>query len=143
MIQKRTLAASLAVVLPSTLGGCGGETKTVTERVTVTVQAPEPTPTPDVGEPSLDDAPKRPGEILIEVETNPQIVGPYDFQPGGYTFRFEQYDPLGEVTDWAQTSSLVVSLESKPNDVVDPYQLLVNDEAQKGASQVTSAAGYS
>lgn len=45
------------------------------------------------------------------------------------------YDPLGEVTEWRDTSSLVVSLQSKAGDVAQPSQLLVNDEARKGSTR--------
>jgi hypothetical protein len=136
-LNQRDHETGFALASLSLLAACGGdETKTVTQKVTVTVPAPEPAPAAEAGEPTVDDAPKKPGEIVIHPETNPQILGPYDFKPGGYRFQFERYDPLGEVTNWADTSSLVVSLESQPDDVVDPYQLLVNDEAQKGANQV-------
>jgi hypothetical protein len=87
--------------------------------------------------PALANAPKKPGEIIIKGKGQGQLFGPFNFQPGGYTFRFAQYDPTGQVTDFARdASSFVVSLDSKPNDVTQPYQLLANVTANTGSNQV-------
>ena len=74
-------------------------------------------PSGQSGVPALAKAPKKPGEIIINGKGQGQIDGPYNVAPGGYTFRFQQYDPTGQITDFARNaSSFVVSLESKPND---------------------------
>ncbi len=88
--------------------------------------------------PALAAKPKRPGEILLRGSTSPKLFGPFTFGPGGYLFRFEQYDPNNPTRNFAtESSSFLVSLESVPDEVTDPYQLLVNATQRTGSNQAT------
>jgi len=97
-----------------------------TASVATTAAAVEPSATPPA-------VPKvKPGTIVVR-GSGPTMFGPYTFKRGGYTFKFEQVVPDGQ--DFNETS-LVISLESKPGDVDDPYQLLSNTSKMKGTNQV-------
>jgi hypothetical protein len=72
---------------------------------------------------------------IITVEGNgPQVFGPFTFKPGGYSVSWEQgEDPALGFNE----TSFVVSVESKPGDYAQPYQLLSNTSTRTGNNQVT------
>jgi len=92
---------------------------------------------PIQSKPALARKPKQAGEILLVGSIQGKIFGPSNFKPGGYLFRFEQYDPKQPNLNFSsEASSFVVSLESKPGEVDSPYQLLVNATQKTGTNQV-------
>jgi len=138
------LVAALSMSVP-VLTGCSSTT--VSEQPALTAAPASATPTapeatsasavpetasvePTAAPPA---APKlKPGTIVVR-GSGPTIFGPYTFKRGGYTFKFEQIVPDGQ--DFNETS-LVISLESKPGEVNDPYQLLSNTSKMSGTNQV-------
>lgn len=69
------------------------------------------------------------GEILIQGTSSPRVIGPYEFEAGGYVFSFEHREAGG--------ARLTVALESKPESRARPYQLLVDSERGSGTTAVS------
>ena len=142
-LRSRRLApvAVLAAGAAAGLASCG-ETHVLTQTVTQQVTAPQPVK--DVGStPGLLREPPRKGEFVIQGNTSPKSFGPYDFEPGLYTFRFEQYAPQFSGIDFAtDASSITVSLNRKPRLNAPDSQLLVNATQKQGDNVLYSTGKY-
>jgi hypothetical protein len=122
------IASVLAAVA---IAGCGSE-RIITQTVTRTVAIPPPSKTGGKG-PSLAAKPPGPGEVLVSGNTAPKTFGPFDFEPGNYTFQFEQYDPQDRSLDFSTDASpFAVSVNRKPRTSAPDSQLLVNSAAKNG-----------
>src|SRR4051812_22859684 len=93
--------------------GCSAGTKTVT--VGDGSGGDESTATATAG--ALADAPKQPGEVVVQGDGR-RNFGPYHFQEGVYTVKFEQFDPHDPNHDFSNPDavpSFVVSLDRHPD----------------------------
>jgi hypothetical protein len=70
----------------------------------------------------------KPGEILIQGQRREKYSGPYTFEAGGYSFRFQRLGDSGR---------LAVSLESQRGSKQKPYELLVDTDRATGRGSVT------
>ena len=125
--------AFIAVFVATLVAGCGGGDQAPVKGQPDSVQFAQQQPE------TLDDEPERPGEIIVSGQ-GPRVHGPYNFSPGGYTVRWEQWDPEARVLDFRREArSFVASLESKPDEVDEPYQLLAHATKQAGSNSVTTS----
>jgi len=133
--------AALAVGAAAGLASCG-TTHVLTQTVTQQVTAPQPPK--DVGStPGLLRQPRQKGEFLIQGNTAPKSLGPYDFEPDLYTFRFEQYAPGFRGIDFStDASSITVALDRKPRVNAPDSQLLVNATQKQGDNVVYVSGRY-
>jgi hypothetical protein len=138
-LRRAWAIAAVALVAGLVIGYVVHRPTTTVVRTVVPSPSPSPspvaTPFPVIGgTPTPEASPKserKPGTITVK-GSGPEIFGPYNLKPGGYTFSFEQMpDNLG-----FNKTSLVVSLESKPNKYNEPYQLLCNTSKRTGSNQV-------
>jgi hypothetical protein len=70
----------------------------------------------------------KPGEILIQGQRREKFSGPYTFEAGGYSFRFQRLGDSGR---------LAVSLQSQRGSKQKPYELLVDTDRATGKRSVT------
>ncbi|MFL5884444.1 MAG: hypothetical protein ACJ77M_05190 [Thermoleophilaceae bacterium] len=132
---------ALGIAVAAGLGACGS-THVLTQTVTQQVTAPQVPK--DVGStPGLLRQARRPGEILVQGNTSPKSFGPYDFEPGLYTFRFEQYAPGISGIDFAtDASSITVALNRKPRVSAADSELLVNATQKQGDNNIYASGKY-
>lgn len=132
-----------AVALASLIGG-DEDQRVITETVTQTVAVPPPSEeTGDATEPTLSREPLRAGEVLVSGNTVPKSLGPYNFEPGRYTFRFEQFSPDLPGLDFAtDASSITVQLNREPRVAAPDSVLLVNSSQRTGDNQANLSGRY-
>ena len=129
---------SLAALLG--LAGCGSE-RIITQTVTHTVALPPPGQAAKGA--TLAKQPPAAGEIVVSGNTSPKTFGPYDFEPGTYTFRFQQYAPGQPGFDFeTDASPFAVSLNRRPRTSAPDSQLLVNSAAKDGDNIVSITGRY-
>jgi hypothetical protein len=122
----------------------GEEPRVITQIVTRTVTLPPPERGSNQGtRPAISRAPLRRGEVLVTGDTAPKSFGPYDFEPGLYTFRFEQFAPELPGLDFAtEASSITVSLDRQPRVTAPDSVLLVNSSQRTGDNQASLSGKY-
>src|SRR4051812_6082444 len=124
-----TAAALLAAAI--VVAGCGDE-RIVTQTVTRTVAIPPPDQRAGA-KPILSRKTPGPGEVLVSGNTAPKTFGPYEFEPGTYTFQFEQFAPETPGLDFStEASPIAVSINRKPRTSAPDSQLLVNSAEKRG-----------
>jgi hypothetical protein len=137
----RVTGVILSLVALLTLAGCGSE-RIITQTVTRTVALPPPSAGGNNG-PTLAKQPPAAGEILVSGNTAPKTFGPYDFEPGTYTFRFQQYAPDQPGLDFSTDASpFAVSLNRRPRTTAPDSQLLVNSAAKEGDNIASITGRY-
>jgi hypothetical protein len=137
--QAGTATALLAAVLA--LAGCGGE-RIITQTVTRTVAVPTAVRSGGA-QPSLAKKAPGPGEVLVSGNTSPKTFGPYDFEPGTYTFQFQQTAPDAPGLDFTTDASpFAVSINRKPRTTAPDSQLLVNSAEARGDNIVSLTGRY-
>ena len=132
--RARRPSAALALLAGVAFAvSCGGDERIVTTTVVQTVTAPaEELPgMPDIGE-----RPAKKGEVVIRGDEAPRTYGPYDFEPGPYTFRFAQYVPGGGVDFASEASSFSAIVNRKAGTQAPDSQILANVTARAGAGTV-------
>ena len=131
---RRPASAALALLAGSALAvSCGDDERVVTTTVVQTVTAPaEELP----GMPDIGKRPAGKGEIVITGDEAPKTFGPYDFEPGPYTFRFAQYAPGGGVDFQAEASSFSAIVNRKAGTQAPDSQVLANVTSRAGAGTV-------
>ena len=135
----RVAGVIVCLVAVAVLAGCGSE-RIITQTVTRTVAIPPASKTAGKG-PSLASKPPGPGEVLVSGNTAPKTFGPFDFEPGTYTFQFEQYDPQDPGLDFSTDASpFAVSVNRKPRTSAPDSQLLVNS-AEKNGDNIAALTG--
>jgi hypothetical protein len=115
----------------------------VTETVVQTVTAPPVPAETGVRRPALSRPAVRKGEVLVSGDTAPKSLGPYGFEPGIYTFRFEQYAPeLPDLDFRSESSSINVTLDRRPRKSAPDSLPLVNSAQRTGDNQVELSGRY-
>lgn len=138
--QVATATATLAAVLA--LAGCGSE-RILTQTVTRTVAIPAAVQHGSSSTPTLAKKPPGPGEVLVSGNTSPKTLGPYEFEPGTYTFQFEQFAPDAPGLDFStEASPFAVSINRKPRTAAPDSQLLVNSAEPRGDNIVSLSGSY-
>jgi hypothetical protein len=136
---KATAVAAVAAGLA--LAGCGGE-RIITQTVTRTVATPPPSQAGGP-KPTLTRTAPGPGEVLVTGDTAPKTFGPYDFEPGTYTFQFEQFAPDSPGLDFStEASPFAVSVNRKPRASAPDSQLLVNSAERRGDNIVNLSGKF-
>src|SRR4051812_926315 len=95
--DARTWVGVVGLVLAA--AGCGGEDAATLQRPPVSATA----------SPSLAEAPRRAGEVLLRADASPRTHGPVRLD-GRYTVRFQQYAPEDPRADFAGQTAFVVEL---------------------------------
>lgn len=141
--MRRALAALAAgCAVASVTAGCG-QTRVVTDTVVQTVTAPAVPAETGVRRPALTRPRVREGEVLVSGDTAPKSLGPYRFEPGTYTFRFEQYAPELPGLDFrTESSSINVTLDRSPRKSAPDSIPLVNSPRRTGDNQVQLSGRY-
>jgi hypothetical protein len=115
---------------------CGDDgERVVTTTVVQTVAAPpltsKPSELPEIGR-----SPAGKGEVVIRGDEAPKTYGPYDFEPGGYDFRFAQYAPGRRVDFPTEASSFTVVVNRRRGRSGPDTQVLANVASRAGAGTV-------
>lgn len=123
---------------------CGGEDRVITETVTRTVATPPPPAQgSDGAKPTLSRDPLAKGEVLVTGNTAPKSFGPYRFEPGLYTFRYEQYSPELPGLDFAvEASNITVTLNRQPRKNAPDSAVLVNSPQRSGDNIANLSGRY-
>ena len=81
--------------------------------------------------------------MLVTGNTAPKSFGPYRFEPGLYSFRYEQYAPELPGLDFAvEASNITVTLNRQPRKNAPDSALLVNSPQRTGDNIANLSGRY-
>jgi hypothetical protein len=131
-MDRRTVPALLAAALIVT--ACGGGT--TSGRTASTASGDDA-----AARPALAQAPKRPGEILVQGPVSPASHGPVTLD-GRYIVRFEQIAPEDPNLDFTGQTAFVAVLDRHTQQAATGTKRLFRTAARTGRTEVTARGRY-